>query len=144
MLNEIKKVLIKPFNNELDEYREYKIKFDELQDLIINDSCEKDYASKKQMLKEESKKNKNKEEILNKKNEIMKEYKEQLDLFNKELEEYNIMKSKLASWNVYELQRKIEKINKAENLENLGLTIEQAREICNENGIEFRIDLEQM
>lgn len=144
MLNEIKRVLIKPFNNELDEYREYKIKFDELQELIINDSCEKDYASKKQLLKEESKKNKNKEEILNKTNEIMKEYKEQLDLFNKRLEEYNIMKSKLASWNVYELQRKIEKINEAKNLEELGLTIDQAREICNENGIEFRIDLEQM
>lgn len=144
MLNEIKRVLIKPFNNELDEYREYKIKFDELQELIINDSCEKDYASKKQLLKEENKKNKNKEEILNKTNEIMKEYKEQLDLFNKRLEEYNIMKSKLASWNVYELQRKIEKINEAKNLEELDLTIDQAREICNENGIEFRIDLEQM
>ena len=74
----------------------------------------------------------------------MKEYKEQLDLFNKKLEEYSTMKSKLASWNVYELQRKMEKINEANNLEELGLTIDQARELCNENGIEFRIDLEQM
>lgn len=144
MLNEIKRVLIKPYSNELDEYREYKIKFDELQETIVNDSCEKDYASKKQALKLESKTNKNKEEIENKKQEIMKEYKEQLDLFDKRLEEYSTMKSKLASWNVYELQRKMEKINEANNLEELGLTIDQARELCNENGIEFRIDLEQM
>ncbi len=144
MLNEIKRVLVKPYSNELDEYREYKIKFDELQEVIVNDSCEKDYASKKHALKLESKTNKNKEEIENKKQEIMKEYKEQLDLFNKKLEEYSTMKSKLASWNVYELQRKMEKINEANNLEELGLTIDQARELCNENGIEFRIDLEQM
>ena len=144
MLNEIKRVLAKPYSNELDEYREYKIKFDELQEVIVNDSCEKDYASKKHALKLESKTNKNKEEIENKKQEIMKEYKEQLDLFNKKLEEYSTMKSKLASWNVYELQRKMEKINEANNLEELGLTIDQARELCNENGIEFRIDLEQM
>ena len=38
----------------------------------------------------------------------------------------------------------LEKINEASNLEELNLTIEQAREICSENGIEFRIDLEQM
>lgn len=144
MLNEIKRVLVKPYNDELNEYREYKIKFDELQDTIINDSCEKDYASKKKALKLESKTNNNKEEIKNKKQEIMKEYKEQLDLFDKKLEEYSTMKSKLASWNVYELQRKMEKINEANNLEELGLTIDQARELCNENGIEFRIDLEQM
>ena len=142
MLNEIKRVLIKPFNDELNEYREYKIKFEELQDIIINDSCEKDYALKKQKLKEE--KNLTKEEILNKKQELMKEYKEQLDLFNKKLDEYNVMKSKLASWNVYELQTKMEKINESKNLDELGLTIDQAREICTENGIEFRIDLDQM
>ena len=38
----------------------------------------------------------------------------------------------------------MEKINLATNLEELNLTIEQARNICSENGIEFRIDLEQM
>ena len=55
-----------------------------------------------------------------------------------------LKKAKLASWNVYEIKRQIEKINTAKNLEELGLTIEQAKNICNENGIEFRIDLEQM
>ena len=32
MLNEIKKVLLKPYNEQLDEYSSYKEKFDELQD----------------------------------------------------------------------------------------------------------------
>ena len=144
MLNEIKKILLKPYNEQLDEYREYKSKFDELQDLIIYDSSEKDYDSKKKLLKQESKTNKNKEELIAKKEQIMKEYKEALDLFNERLEEYYIMKAKLASWNVYDLKTKIEKINEAKKLEELGLTIEQAKEICNENGIEFRIDLEEM
>lgn len=144
MLNEIKKILLKPYNEQLDEYREYKSKFDELQDLIIYDSSEKDYDSKKKLLKQENKTNKNKEELIVKKEQIMKEYKEALDLFNERLEEYYIMKAKLASWNVYDLKTKIEKINEAKKLEELGLTIEQAKEICNENGIEFRIDLEEM
>ncbi len=143
MLDEIKKVLLMPYNSQLDEYNDYKAQFDELQDKIIYDSCEKDYQAKKQLLKSESK-NISKEELENKKQEIMKEYKQQLDAFNKLLDEYNIKKAKLASWNVYEIKRQIEKINTAKNLEELGLTIEQAKNICNENGIEFRIDLEQM
>lgn len=143
MLDEIKKVLLMPYNSQLDEYNDYKAQFDELQDKIIYDSCEKDYQAKKQLLKSESK-NISKEELENKKQEIMKEYKQQLDTFNKLLDEYNIKKAKLASWNVYEIKRQIEKINTAKNLEELGLTIEQAKNICNENGIEFRIDLEQM
>ena len=143
MLDEIKKVLLMPYNSQLDEYNDYKAQFDELQDKIIYDSCEKDYQAKKQLLKSESK-NISKEELENKKQEIMKEYKQQLDAFNKLLDEYNIKKAKLASWNVYEIKRQIKKINTARNLEELGLTIEQAKNICNENGIEFRIDLEQM
>lgn len=143
MLDEIKKVLLMPYNSQLDEYNDYKAQFDELKDKIIYDSCEKDYQAKKQLLKSESK-NISKEELENKKQEIMKEYKQQLDAFNKLLDEYNIKKAKLASWNVYEIKRQIEKINTAKNLEELGLTIEQAKNICNENGIEFRIDLEQM
>ena len=143
MLDEIKKVLLMPYNSQLDEYNDYKAQFDELQDKIIYDSCEKDYQAKKQLLKSKSK-NISKEELENKKQEIMKEYKQQLDAFNKLLDEYNIKKAKLASWNVYEIKRQIEKINTAKNLEELGLTIEQAKNICNENGIEFRIDLEQM
>ena len=74
----------------------------------------------------------------------MEEYKKKLDLFSENLETYNTMKSRLASWNVYEIKRQMEKINKANTLEELNLTIDQAREICNENGIEFRIDLDQM
>lgn len=141
MLNEIKRVLIKPYNEQLDEYKEYKSKFDELQDEIIYDSSEKDYEEKIKLLK---KSNLSKQEQETKKQEIMTEYKKQLDSFNKKYEEYNIMKSKLAAWNVYDLKNKMEKINEAKNLEELGLTLEQAKEICHENGIEFRIDLEQM
>ena len=141
MLNEIKRVLIKPYNEQLDEYKEYKSKFDELQDEIIYDSSEKDYEEKIKLLK---KSNLTKQEQETKKQEIMTEYKKQLDSFNKKYEEYNIMKSKLAAWNVYDLKSKMEKINEAKNLEEVGLTLEQAKEICHENGIEFRIDLEQM
>lgn len=143
MLNEIKKILLKPYNEQLDEYRDYKANFDELQEKIIYDSCEKDYQAKKQLLKSESK-NITKEELKLKTEQIMKEYKQQLDSFNELLEEYNIKKAKLASWNVYDIKKQMEKINEAKNLEDLGLTIDQARELCIENGIEFRIDLEQM
>lgn len=144
MLNEIKKVLLKPYNEQLDEYRVYKVKFDALQEDIIYDACEKDYEAKKKSLKEEYKNSKNKENYEENLQKIMIEYKQKLDDFKTKLEEYNIMKSRLASWNIYELKREMEKINEATNLEALNLTIEQAREICNENGIEFRIDLEQM
>ena len=144
MLNEIKKVLLRPYNEQLDEYRAYKVKFDELQEEIMYDASEKDYEGKKIALKNEYKTSKNKEEYETKLQEIMIEYKNKLDEFNSKLEEYNTMKARLASWNVYELKREMEKINLANNLEELNLNIEQAREICNENGIEFRIDLEQM
>ena len=144
MLNEIKKVLLRPYNEQLDEYRDYKGKFDLLQEDIMYDACEKDYAAKKISLNEEYKVSKNKEEYEKKIQEIMVEYKQKLDEFNNKLEEYNTMKAKLASWNVYELKRDMERINSASNLEELNLTIEQARNICSENGIEFRIDLEQM
>lgn len=144
MLNEIKKVLLKPYNEQLDEYRVYKVKFDALQEDIMYDACEKDYEAKKKSLKEEYKNSKNKENYEENLQKIMIEYKKKLDDFKTKLEEYNIMKARLASWNIYELKREMEKINEATNLEALNLTIEQAREICNENGIEFRIDLEQM
>ena len=144
MLNEIKKVLLRPYNEQLDEYRAYKVKFDELQEEIMYDASEKDYEGKKIALKNEYKISKNKEDYETKLQEIMIEYKHKLDEFNSKLEEYNTMKARLASWNVYELKREMEKINLANNLEELNLKIEQAREICNENGIEFRIDLEQM
>lgn len=144
MLNEIKKVLLRPYNEQLDEYRDYKAKFDILQEDIMYDACEKDYEAKKIALNEEYKASKNKEEYETKLQQIMIEYKQKLDEFNSKLEEYNTMKAKLASWNVYELKREMEKINLATNLEELNLTIEQARNICSENGIEFRIDLEQM
>lgn len=144
MLNEIKKVLLMPYNEQLDEYRVYKVKFDALQDEIIADTCEKDYEAKKNALKTEYKSNKNKEHYEEQLQKIMIEYKKQLDNFSTKLEEYNTMKARLASWNVYEIKRQMEKINTASRLEELDLTIDQARDICNENGIEFRIDLEQM
>ena len=144
MLNEIKKILLKPYNEQLDEYRVYKVKFDTLQEEIMYDASEKDYEAKKLSLKEEYKSTKDKEQYETKLQEIMIEYKHKLDEFNAKLEEYNTMKARLASWNVYELKREMERINLANNLEELNLTIEQAREICDENGIEFRIDLEQI
>lgn len=144
MLNEIKKVLLRPYNEQLDEYRDYKAKFDTIQEDIMYDASEKDYEAKKTALNEEYKVSKNKEEYETKLQQIMIEYKQKLDEFNSKLEEYNTMKAKLSSWNVYELKREMEKINQATNLEELNLTIEQARDICSENGIEFRIDLEQM
>ena len=62
MLNEIKKVLLRPYNEQLDEYRDYKAKFDILQEDIMYDACEKDYEAKKIALNEEYKASKNKEE----------------------------------------------------------------------------------
>ena len=144
MLNELKKVLLRPYNEQLDEYRDYKSKYDVIEEEIIYDSCEKEYASKKESLKEELKATKDKQKYEESLNELMIEYKNNLDAFNEKLEKYNTMKARLASWNVYEIKRQMEKINLAENLEGLNLTLEQAREICNENGIEFRIDLEQV
>ena len=116
MLNEIKKVLLRPYNEQLDEYRAYKVKFDELQEEIMYDASEKDYEGKKIALKNEYKTSKNKEEYETKLQEIMIEYKNKLDEFNSKLEEYNTMKARLASWNVYELKREMEKINLANNL----------------------------
>ncbi len=144
MLNEIKKVLLKPYNEQLDEYSSYKEKFDELQDKIVSEHSEQEYAEQKKELKNEYKTSKDKEAYNKHLEQIMKEYKKKLDLFSENLETYNTMKSRLASWNVYEIKRQMEKINKANTLEELNLTIDQAREICNENGIEFRVDLDQM
>ena len=82
MLNEIKKVLLRPYNEQLDEYRDYKGKFDLLQEDIMYDACEKDYAAKKISLNEEYKVSKNKEEYETKLQQIMIEYKQKLDEFN--------------------------------------------------------------
>lgn len=144
MLNEIKEVLLRPYNEQLNEYKDYKSKFDVIEEEIIYDACEKDYATKKESLKQELKVTKDKKKYEEKLNTLMIEYKKNLDLFNEKLEKYNTMKARLSSWNVYEIKRQMEKINSAENLEGLNLTLEQAREICNENGIEFIIDLEQV
>ena len=144
MLNEIKKVLLKPYNEQLDEYRAYKSKFDELEAEIVSDSSEQEYASKKESLKQELKSTKDKQQYEKNLQTIMIEYKNALDAFNRKVEDYNTMKAKLSVWNVYEIKRKMENINKAEKLEQLNLTLEQAKELCNENGIEFRIDLEQV
>ena len=51
MLNEIKKVLLKPYNEQLDEYSSYKEKFDELQDKIVSEHSEQEYAEQKKELK---------------------------------------------------------------------------------------------
>lgn len=143
MLDEMKKVMLEPLEKQLAEYNEYKESFDKIQDDVIFDSCEKEYAEKKKLLKKE-RKNISKEEFNNKKQELMKEYKKNLDSFNELLEEYNIKKAKLASFNVYDIKQKIEKISNAKTLEDLDFTIEKAKEWCYENGIEFRFDLEQM
>ena len=74
----------------------------------------------------------------------MKEYKLKLEEFEKKLDKYNELKSKVSSYNVYELKKQMEKINLANNLEELNLDIEKAKELCAENGIEFRIDLDHM
>ena len=144
MLNEIKKVLLKPYNEQLDEYSSYKEKFDELQDKIVSEHSEQEYAEQKKQLKDEYKISKDKEAYANHLEQIMLEYKKKLDHFSNDLDTYNTMKARLASWNVYEIKKQIEKINSAKSLEELNLTIDQARDICNENGIEFRIDLDQM
>ena len=39
MLDEIKKVLLMPYNSQLDEYNDYKAQFDELKDTIYTKGC---------------------------------------------------------------------------------------------------------
>lgn len=139
MINELKKILLKPYNQQMDEYRAYKAKFDELQKDIIHDDSDKEYRRMKSDLKKEYKnpKGDSKKEYEDKIHEIMVEYKKALDAFQDNYEKYNIMKSKLASWNIYETKLKMEKINQATNIEELGLTEEEARQMCYENGIDY-------
>ncbi|MDD3453122.1 MAG: hypothetical protein PHN42_02450 [Bacilli bacterium] len=145
MINEIKKVLLRPFNEKMDEYREYMSMFNSFEQQILLDDSEKIYNND---LKELKKKYKNpkgdlKQEYEKELHKIMVEYKKKLDLFNLNKEKYDEMKKKLATWNVYELKKQMEKINLADSLKDLDLTIEQAKNICSENGIEFRINLDE-
>ena len=75
MLNEIKKVLLKPYNEQLDEYSSYKEKFDELQDKIVSEHSEQEYAEQKKELKNEYKISKDKETYNKQLEQIMGEYK---------------------------------------------------------------------
>lgn len=144
MINEIKKILLRPYNEKYDEYCEYKAKFDEIKEEIIYDASEKEYKENKETIKKEYKENKDKKLFEEKMQQIMKEYKLKLEEFEKKLDKYNELKSKVSSYNVYELKKQMEKINLANNLDELNLDIEKAKELCAENGIEFRIDLDHM
>lgn len=139
MINELKKILLRPYNEQMDDYRTYKVKFDELQAEIINDDSDKEYRRKKEELKKiyKNPKGELKNEYETKINEIMIEYKKALDSFQDKYEKYNIMKAKLASWNIYETKVKMEKINQATNITELGLSEDEARKMCNEHGIDY-------
>lgn len=139
MINELKKVLLRPYNEQIDDYRVYKIKFEDLQKEIISDESDKIYSNKKEELKKAYKNPKGDllKEYENKLYEIMVEYKKSLDSFQEKFENYKVMKAKLASWNIYEIKVKMEKINQASSVSELGLTEEQAEKLCNENGIEY-------
>lgn len=139
MINELKKILLRPYNEQMDDYRAYKVKFDELQAEIIHDDSDKEYRRKKEELKKiyKNPKGELKKEYEDKINEVMIEYKKALDTFQDKFEKYNVMKSKLASWNIYETKVTMEKINQATNIAELGLSEEEARKMCHEHGIDY-------
>jgi len=146
MLNEIKMVLLHPLNIQMDEYHLYFSKFRDAEQKLLQDNCEVSYKEEIDGLKKVYKNPKGdlKKEYENKQNEIRIKYKKILENFNDSNQLYLEMKQKLANWNIYEIKKQMEKINKAKNIEDLGFNIDTAREFCGENGIEFRIELDKM
>ena len=146
MINEMKLTLLHPLNEQMDEYHLYFSKFRDAEQKLLSDSTEVDYKEEIEQLKKLYKKPKGdlKKEFDSKINEVRIKYKKKLEDFIVSNDAYLEMKQKLANWNIYEIKKQMEKINKAKKIEDLGFNIDTAREFCNENGIEFRIELDKM
>ena len=146
MLNNIKLELTKPYNEQLEEYSLLKSNFKDLEQEILSDSSEKTYKEELNQLKNKHKKasdleKKDIEALINKLNI---DYKNIIDKFNINHQEYIILKDKLSKINVFLIKSKIEKINSAKTLEELGMDIDKTRQFCEEHGINFVVDLDTM
>lgn len=144
MLNEIKLVLLKPLNEKMDEYKSYRSQLDDLENQLLFDDSEKNYQANLNALKKKYKNPKGEEKTSYEKelHDIMVDYKKKLDLFDFNKEKYDLMKQRLANFNYYDLKQKMEKINLAKDLKELNLQAEEAKKICEENGIEFKFNSE--
>lgn len=139
MINEIKLVLLKPYNEKMDEYKAYRGELADLENQLLYDDCDKQYQSSLKDLKDKYKKSKDKEAYEEELRQIQIDYRKKLDLFHFNKEKYDLMKQRVANYNVYEMQQKMEKINGAKTIEDLELTVEEVQKICEENGIEFKL-----
>lgn len=146
MLNSIKLELTKPYNEQLEQYSMLKSSFNDLEKTILNDKSEDEYKTKLEEIKTKYKKPNADQikEVNDSINNLNKEFKSKLDNFNDMYKEYQETKGKLAKFNILLLNSKIEKINTAEKLEDLGMDIEKARAFCEEHGINFVVDLDTM
>ena len=137
MLNEIKLVLLRPLNNEMDKYSAYKSMLSDLENTLMFDDSDKVYKNDMNNLNKTFKVNKNKQEYEENKRKIMIDYKKKLDTFAFNKERYELLKQRLANYNIYEVKKRMEESNAAQSLKDLRVPMDEIEKLCNENGIIF-------
>lgn len=142
MLENIRKILLEDINKKLSDYNIIKKKYDDILEIIKSDNSEEEYLKQLKSLEKEIgtiKKLFGNKEYKEKKIKLDIEYQQQLLNFKSKYDEYSEIRSNLAKFNIYELHKKIDKINNASSLKQMGITKETAEKILSDNGITFEL-----
>lgn len=142
MINNLKKVLLQPFNVKMQDYEKQKEKFYKLEEDVLADTSEKDFS---ESVKELGKKlDKKSEEYRLEYDKLKTEYKNKLDDFNELYARYTKLKLDISKIDIYTVKQNIERINIASTLDELGINLVEAKKLCDDYGFEFEGSLEDL
>lgn len=135
MIDNLRKVLLEPFNVKIQDYDKEKEKFYILQKKVLDNDCEKEF--KKSVKELEKTFDKKSNEYLIELDKLKVEYQKTLTAFDDLYGKYIKVKQVLSNVDIYNIKKNIERINMADNLDELGITLLEAKKICDEYGFKF-------
>ena len=132
MFEQVKTILIQKYKAELEHFDELKVKVEEMEEEMKDDTSEQEYQNS---LKELNKKyglfkrgKQYKKELL----ELQLSYQEKLNQFKTNYENYLEIKREASLINIYGIQKKLDQLNVANSLKDLKMTEEEATKIIQE------------
>lgn len=135
MFEQVKKIIENDYNFEIQKFNDLKEKIKVKEEQIKNDDSEKEYQNKLASLKKKynmfsrmSKKSDYQKEL----NAIQVEYNKKLKEFEALYDEYTNLRREATKINIYAINQKLERLQKANSLEDLKMSEEEAQKIIDE------------
>ena len=132
MFEQLREYLKKGFNEEMNKFEDLKSQMEDLENNLKQDDSEALYRDDIKALNKKynifQRNSKNYKADLNK---IQSEYFEKLKEFEKNHNNYLELKKEASMINIYVIQKKLERLNNANSLEDLKLTEDDALKIIN-------------